>query len=69
MFKYRLTGECLEVVAEGDVRAKEFGVTNVSSVFQVNSFVEKAYVTLAFAEHMHGGAKKKQRDASPWGIS
>ena len=37
---------------------------NELSVLQVNSFVEKAYVSLA-TEHMRDGAKKKQRDASP----
>ena len=45
----------------------------VSSVLQVNNFVEKTYVTLATAlatePHMRGGAKKRQRDASPGGIS
>ena len=44
------------------------GSINVSSVLQVNGFVEKAYVTLA-TEHMRGGAKKRRRDASSEGIS
>ena len=47
------------------------GSINVSSVLQVNSFVEKAYVTLATSlrgTHAWWGSKK-QRDASPGGIS
>ena len=35
MFKYRLSGEYLEVVAYGDVRAKEFEVTPETPVARV----------------------------------
>ena len=47
------------------------GSINVSSVLQMNSFVEKAYVTLAMGvceTHAWWG-EKRQRDASPGGIS
>ena len=44
----------------------------MSPVLQLNSFVEKAYVTLVtlvFAEHVRGGPKKRQMDARTVSVS